>query len=81
MGVMFPLLAGCRLMFTAAIMVDITVVTHPACLTGMAIVGGGGLLCHCSDHYMPLIHLQGTGKDLIAFIHSVLRRLFFSNTR
>lgn len=26
MGVMFPLLAGCRLMFTAIIMVDITVV-------------------------------------------------------
>lgn len=52
MVVMFPLLA-CRLMFTAVIMVDITVVTHPACLTGKAIVGGGGfcatvliIMCH-----------------------------------
>lgn len=44
MLVMFPLLAGCRLMFTAAVMVDITVVTHPACLTGMTIVGGGAFV-------------------------------------
>lgn len=52
--VMFPLLAGCRLMFTAIIMVDITVVTHSACLTGEAIVGGGFyasvviIICHRS---------------------------------
>lgn len=32
MGVMFPLLAGCRFMFTAVIMVDITVVKHSVCV-------------------------------------------------
>lgn len=30
MAEMFPLLAACRLMLTAVIMVDITVVTHSA---------------------------------------------------
>lgn len=34
MGVMFPLLAGCRLVFTAVIMVDITVVKYPVSVKG-----------------------------------------------
>lgn len=38
MGVMFPLLAGCRLMFTAIIMVDITVVKHSLSVGGKAIL-------------------------------------------
>lgn len=37
MGMMFPLLVGCRLMFTAVIMVDITVVKHSVCVRGKAI--------------------------------------------
>lgn len=35
---MFALLAGCRPMLTALIMVAITVVTQSACVTGKAIV-------------------------------------------
>lgn len=63
---MLPLLAGCRLMFTAVIMLDIAVVTH----SGKAIVGGGGVLPFVlwSDDCMTSIHLQGMCRDLIAFI-------------
>ena len=38
MGVMFPWLAGCRLMFTAIIMEGITVVKHAVCVRGKAIL-------------------------------------------
>lgn len=67
---MLPLLAGCRLMFTAVIMLDIAVVTHSAFVTGKAIVGGGGVLPFVlwSDDCMTTNHLQGMCKDLIAFI-------------
>lgn len=39
MGVMFLLLAGCRLMFTATIMVDITVVRHSVPVREKPMVG------------------------------------------
>lgn len=41
MGEMLPLLAGCRLMFTAVIMLAVTVVAH----SGKAVVGRVAAFC------------------------------------
>lgn len=66
MGVMFPLLAECRLMFTATIMVDITVVKHSLCVRGLLLWDNGGIV--------PLILLYLLyGVAASALIMKVLR--------